>query len=309
MKRILICILLIVLAVSCSGLTDAGPAPAQSISHTRKVPLRLRSSGSRSLDLCAFRSDGSLYAHVRREGDSITAELAAGETMIWWLVADAPEELLETTASLAQLERAKVLLEDNTRESFVMTGYGAGVLTGNTEKVLNMRRLACKVSVGKLIPSFLGEEEYAGKRAVLERAFLLNAPSAVFLDGKPSADDMCNVGCLDSGLPRGLSDLVSCDLASNLEGTAACSLDLSLYCCPNPLGSTSLVLELSIEGETNYYPISLPPLQSNCEYHVPEVELLGDGSVSPDLPVDRKSVGFTIVVNPWENEYKNLILD
>ena len=45
------------------------------------------------------------------------------------------------------------------------------------------------------------------------------------------------------------------------------------------------------------------------EYRVSEVELLGWGSLSPDKPVDRKSITFEVVVTPWGNEDKSLTLD
>lgn len=277
--------------------------------NVRNAGLRLSSPGSSSLDLCAFRADGTLYTHVRQTGDSVSADLAAGEMMKWWLIANAPESLLENVATEAQLAESKVSLEDNARESLVMTGYNMGVLTGDSERTVNMERLLCKVSLGRVVPLFVEEEEFENVETVLERVFLLNAATSVYLDGTPSEGEMCNKGSPDSGLSDELSDLVCSSPSIRLDRAAGCSLDSSLYCCPNPSGTTMLVLELSIGGEANYYPIILPPLESNHEYRIEEAELLGWGSLSPDVPVDRKSVNFTIAVNPWEIVDKSLTLD
>lgn len=273
------------------------------------VPLRLSARGSNSLDLCAFREDGSLYTHVRNDGDSVSADLAIREPLKWWLVANVPKALLEDVASVAQLRESKVLLEDNSRESLIMCGSNMGVITGVSEESVHMERLLSKVSIGKLTPSFLEDEEFENMEVVLKRVFLLNAPSSVYLDGTPADEDMCNVGSLDPALSEGLSDLLVCTPTLRLDGAGSCDLDLSLFCCPNPAASTRLVLELSIGGETDYYPIALPAMECDREYRVSEVELLGWGSLSPDKPVDRKSITFEVVVTPWGNEDKSLTLD
>ena len=274
-----------------------------------RVPLRLSFRGSESLDLCAFREDGSLYAHARQSGDTVSARLAAGEPLSWWLVANAPKVLLEDVASLEQFRASKVLLENNSREALVMSGCGLGVIADGSENNIQMDRLLSKVSIGKLSPVFLGEEEFENVETRLERVFLLNAATTVFLDGTPCDGEICNNGGLDTGLPDSLSDLLVCTPALRLDGPDSHQLDLDLYCCPNPAGNTKLVLELSIAGETDYYPISLPQMECDREYRVEEVELLGWGSLSPDVPVDRRAIKFSILVNPWGNEAKSLTLD
>ncbi|MBP5567494.1 MAG: hypothetical protein J6X57_08440 [Bacteroidales bacterium] len=285
---------------SAAGWEDGG---------TGRVPLRLSSRGSESLDLCAFREDGSLYAHARQNGDTVSASLASGEPLTWWLIANAPEALLEDVVSLEQFRASKVSLEDNSRDSMVMTGYNRGILESDSEKTIQMDRVLSKVCIGKLTPVFLGDEEFANVETRLERVFLLNAATTVFLDGTPSDAEIRNSGRLDTNLSEALSDLLVCTPSLRLDGAGSIQLDKDLYCCPNPAGNTKLVLELTIAGETDYYPITLPRMECNREYRVEEVELLGWGSLSPDVPVDRRALSFSILVNPWGNEDKSLTLD
>lgn len=308
MRRILTSIPLMVVAVSCMNSFDAS-TDLYSAAGSRALPLRGSAPGSGTLDLCAFRTDGSLYTHVRQDGDSVVAELPEGEAFTWWLIANAPEVLLEDIASETQLIGTKVLLGHNTRESLVMAGSGRGIVTPDPAHTVRMQRLLCKVSLGYLLPVFLGDEEFENKEIVLNRVFLLNAPTSVYLDGTPISGEKCNVGLLDTGLPEDISDLVLCSPFLRLTEAERYSLNLSLYCCPDPFGNTKLVLELAIGGETDYYPVALPPMGCNTEYRIDGLELLSWGSLSPEIPVNRNALSFSVEVRPWEIEDKSLTLE
>ena len=49
-------------------------------------------------------------------------------------------------------------------------------------------------------------------------------------------------------------------------------------------------------------------MRCNYEYRADEVELLGWGSASPDVPVDRNALRWAVTVNPWGFEERNFVI-
>lgn len=276
------------------------------IRHPDRAPVAFTAPAASNLDLCAFGEDGMLDTYVRQEGESLTASLRKNTRLSYWLVANAREGFLDNIETEDQLRDTKLFLTENSREDFLLVGNGTGCFTGRTEKQLNMDRRVCKVSIGKLTPSFLTNTYLAASGVTLDKVWLINASGSVKLSGEALQDDMLNVGMMDTSLSDNLEDLLIASPELNLADASPVDLGLSFYCCPNPAGNTKLVLELTIAGQKNYYPITLPAMRCNYEYCADEVELLGWGSASPDVPVDRKSMRWAVTVNPWGFEEKNI---
>lgn len=279
-----------------------------SLHRADRAPVSFDAGAVSSLDLCVFRSDGSLDTYCRRSGSVLTSTLPMNEDLYYYLVANAPEGLLAGIRTEAQLLSSKAWLKDNARSAFILTASGHGCFRGPSEEHLGMERTVCKVSVGRITPTFLGKGMMGGVTATLDKVWLINAPGSIPLSLQPSGADMLNYGNYDSSIPAPLADLLSCSPVMTLDGPTSRELDLSFYCCPNPVAGTRLVLELSIGGEKNYYPVTLPPMKCNYEYRAEEVELLGWGSASPDIPVERDALRWAVNVNPWGNEEKNFIM-
>ena len=307
MKNIIKTILLftcILFFPDCTGEKPDATPPRVEVSFSA---LSLKSdSDINAVSLLVFRSDGSLDAFVHREGHSLTASLLKGETLRYYLLANAPESLMRSVADEQTLNSLSVGLPLNERHSLVMLGKGEGSFDAPRVEHVTLDRLVCKVSLGNLIASFAGAGYLQGARVVLDRVYLLNVTGGVTLDLSPSAEKIYNVGVRDTSLPAALADLLDHESGIPLDSPSAVSLDLQFYCCPNPSEDTRLVLELSIGGEKNYYPLTLPAMECNKEYRAETVELLSWGSASPDVPVDRKSVDFEVKVADWgvsDDEY------
>lgn len=295
MNRISYCTVFLLLVISCAKSTvsswEEGPRKMAGVSFS--------TTDCRTLDLCAFSLDGCLDVHVRQPGTELTAELNGSEPLYWYLIANAPEGLLDSVANISQLDNTELLLESTDPDHPVMVGKGMNLFQDGSEKTVIMNRVPCKVSIGFLSPLFLDTGTAEPAEAYLDRIFLINAPASIPLSLQPSADMLRNPGGLEPDLPDGLAVMLCRDLSLRLAGTETCSLDTSLYCFPNPLGNACLVLELSIEGRKNYYPIPIPSMKSNVEYHVEEIVLLGDGSPSPSIPVARTAIAYDVTVHPW----------
>ena len=304
MSRVSYSAIIIFLAVSCTDAAFTSQNPGQS----RMTMVRFFAPETGTLDLCAFREDGSLDAHTRQSGAELTAELICGEPLRWWLVANAPEGLLDNVATVDQMMDTELLLESMNPDRPLMVGTGRDLFRDDSEKTVKMNNVSCKVSVGSLSPVFLDTGTPEPAEAYLDNVFLINASASIPLSLRQSADMLRNQDCLEPDLPEGLAVLLCKAVSMHLQGTETRNLDLSLYCFPNPLGSTKLVLDLNIGGRKNYYPIPIPSMERNVEYHIDEIVLLGEGSPSPAIPVDRKAIACEVTVLPWNTVEKTCIM-
>ena len=93
-------------------------------------------AGCQTLDLCAFSPDGCLDAHVRQPGTELTAELNGSEPLYWYLIANAPEGLLDRVASIGQLDNTELLLESTDPDHLVMVGKGMDLFQDGSKKTV-----------------------------------------------------------------------------------------------------------------------------------------------------------------------------
>ena len=63
---------------------------------------------------------------------------------------------------------------------------------------------------------------------------------------------------------------------------------------------TYLVVEAILEGKLCYYPVKLPPMESNKCYNV-SLTVCRPGSSTPDVPVDTEEAVFKVDVQQWTN--------
>ena len=281
-----------------------------SVSGQGRVPVVFSAPMNNAwMDFFAFRRDGSLDIHTRQRGENLTARLTAGEALSYWLIENLPEGSLDRISEQSELLSSKLLLADYSEDAPLMIGCGSGVFSGQSARVIRTDRAVCKISLGNLTPSFLSRGLPAGSEASLDKVYLVNAPVSVPVTLEPSATDLCNVGGLDVLLPAVLQKQVLRTPALMLSDASTRNLGMDFFCCPNPAGNTGLVLELTICGIKNYYPLTLPPMQSNREYRIGNVELIGWGSASPDVPVERGRLCWDISVRPWGQEEKTFVMN
>ncbi len=281
-----------------------------------------------TLDALAFRSDGSPDAYARTDSPeligglpSVTLEVTKGEALSWHVIANAPAGALESIATESALNTKKSFLSENASDAFVMASDGTGTYLSESQNVaVAVSRLVSKVSLGAVTASFLSG---TGASMTLDAVYLINASGSVRYDLTPLASDWYSQLVRDASLPASVSGLLyrNCSVLALSASTQA--LDYVFYACPNPTDNgvnsvsmpswsarnTRLVLETTVDGIKNYYPVTLPAMESNTAYIIREVELRGYGSSHPDKPVSREKISFTITVNPWETETKDITME
>lgn len=283
-----------------------------------------------SLDLLAFRSESGLldcYAHAAGSGTTtVNARLTAGESLDWYLVANAPASAnLASFSTRSAFLAAKTLLQQTTSTSMVMHASGTSVFVSNPPGTpievdgIELTRYVSKVSVNSIAVEWLNDFDTAPS-CTLVRAILVNARGDCAWSGTPSAlaGDLW-YNCSEDTTPEGfVGSLLSWSGSVTLNATGV-NTNVHLFTMPNSsVGNekagnipwaprrTRMCLCLSIGGVQQWYPIDLPSMQGNSHYVVTDLTIKGPGTASPDMGVDRTSVTFTVSIAPWD---ENLIDD
>lgn len=322
MKGYKVLLLLLTALLSFSCVNDCGDDGGRvrvsfSVAATKASPV----AGVNTLDLFVFRGNGTLEAYGRETGSEIGASVVVGSPMRWHLVANAPAGAFSSVNDegtfLAMLSR----LQDNTPSTFVMADSGSRTFAAGDHVSAELSRLACKVTLESFTPQFLASA-YEGCDIRLTGLFLINVVGSCPYGMTPAAGDWLNRMGMDASLPAGVAGLLKKDLDIPLT-SARMDGPWSLYCMPNPVANgvhsgtistwsprnTRLVLEISIDGQRSWYPMTLPAMLCNHEYIINEARLLGEGSANPDIPVSRTGIIFSVSVNEWLSESKDVIFN
>lgn len=277
-----------------------------------------------SLDLLAFRSESGLldcYAHASGNGTTtVNARLTAGESLDWYLVANAPVSAnLASFSTRSAFLAAKTTLQQTTSSTMVMHASGTSLFsrttTGEPVEVngIELTRYACKVSLSSIAVEWLNAFDSAPS-CTLDRAILVNARGDCAWSGTPSAlaGDLW-YNCSEDDTPAGfLGSLLSWSGSLPLNA-AGVSTNVALYAMPNASSGdgkagdtpwsprrTRLCLRLTIGGIPQWYPVDLPSMQGNTHYVVTDLTIMGPGTASPDMGVDRTTVMFQVSVAAWD---------
>ncbi len=276
------------------------------------------------LDLLVFRSlDGIIDTYASSSGsvlDGIEADVTAGCRLNWYLVANAPEGALSGITREEDFLSGNTLLSHTTASTLVMYGSGSGVFSaGAPPTMVQLRRYACKVSIGTLKVSYL-EGMASTPQCVLETVALVNARGQIGWGGTPS-DSPAGIWYNCSRVDMLEGTPASCLISHpNLSlGTAAADIGTVLYTMPNPSQSadyassmpwtprrTRLVLGLRIDGALQWYPVDLPAMQCNTHYRVENLIITGPGAEQPDGAIDRSSISFNVELRPWGSNISNV---
>lgn len=280
----------------------------------------------RSLDVLVFRADdGSLDVHERLTGNGltgITAEVTAGVPMHWHVVANAPEDALDGFVSEERMLGSVTFFMDGTTSSLVMHAGGDVTVRaeGNQPVCAVLDRYTCKVTVESLSVKWI--DSFTTPPVVsLERIVLVNAVGSTPWSAVPAAGDVWyNKMGVDSSLGAFEKDMLVKEYGSRSIGSSA-PVDVAspLYCMPNPISNswnsvnapswsprnTRVAVELKVDGMSNWYPVDLPAMQCNRHYLLKGFTVSGPGSDSPDKPVSRDDVAFSVEILPWGENVLN----
>ena len=275
--------------------------------HTKAVD----EGATAGLDALVFTSDGALYSLSHSDGVTVSASVPKGREVSWHLLSGAPASLLADITDEDEFLSREIKLSDCS-EALVMHASDSDTFEDPTGVTANLGRCVSKVLLGSVYADFLATGDY-GSSATLERVWLVNVRGGVAVGGPSAGVLWYNRLDRDPGLPAGIAGFLCKDVGLDITDVSRQTLDIPLYCCPNPTEDdvtslvsnswsprrTRLVLEMTLDDGTNYYPVTLPVMACNTCYVVSEVHLLGPGSASPDIPVDRTAISLSVTLSPW----------
>lgn len=268
-----------------------------------------------SLDLLVFRAaDGKLDAAVRSEGTggSIQTSVSAGVRLRYYLLANAPAGTAGAYRDERDFLSGLTLLDHGSPDGLVMRGSGELTVTSGGGIVpVEMERYVSKVSLRSVAVDYAAAAEVTVSRVVL-----VNAVGSTPWSGIPTAGELWyNRSGVDGSLPDTVRDMLVTEYGLRAQAGTSVTLQGSLYAMPNPTANgvnssdepawsprnTRVALELLVDGVPNWYPVDLPAMRCNAHYVIERLTVCGPGSDSPDKPVSREDVRFTVTVQPWDD--------
>ncbi len=277
-----------------------------------------------SLDLLVFRSDdGGLDTYVRStEVNAVTGQVntvsgmvSSGVDLDWFVVANAPVGAFDSIVAEGQFLSSLSRLDHLT--AYALPMCGSGCLAAATAALptvhVDLRRYGCKVSISELV--FERSDVFGFASDVkIGRVGLVNVCGSTPYSMVPAAGDLWyNRQSFDPSLSGILADATCETVNMPLSAAGTVDLDRCFYCMPNPVDNgvdssmepswsprnTRLVVELVVDGVSEWYPVELPAMFCNRHYVLNRLTVTGPGAVGPDYPVVRDEVIFDLEILDW----------
>ena len=246
-----------------------------------------------SLQILVFRND-ELDAYGNAGNNlEITLSCTAGDRTVYALV-NGPDvsnvstktEYLATVHSLA----------DNALDAFIMTGIVSVTLPAADAVHIEVGRLVARIDLQDLARQFTAP----ALRALgfnVTRIYLDNVVGGNNLAMNLSCDTFGNEGSYAGDWPAFTCDTPGAEIANG----SSLGQEHVFYAYPNDnsVKATRLVVEAMQNGNTYFYHVVLPALESNHRYVIPKLTITRLGSDDPDTPVRITDQLFEIEVLPW----------
>lgn len=219
-----------------------------------------------------------------------------------------------------ELEKKGIDLSDNAPDRFVMFGsrsVNVQAANGSTQTIL-VDRLVCKAGVRKITVDF-SQPSLAQREFVLKAVYLTNCYREGMLGKDPAYPDLRQDASSWSNRMGFSSDrqtdalLADTDIDTPVTRNKPYGKAHCFYCLPNPVPEnqdsrsgiwtvrrTRLVLEALIDGETRYWPVTLPVMERNKTYIADEIIIRSPGSTNPEetAPASVEAV-FSASADDW----------
>lgn len=297
MKKCFFAIAAVVLCGCSKGMIQSSGEREESIELTFSVPVAgTKVSGTtiedavESLQIFVFGEDGQIQASGTSDQNSLTLTCTTGDKMIAAFV-NAPA--VSSVRNLDDIYALQSSFYENSLGRFVMSGIEEKSLNAAGEVKISVSRLVSKVCL-KSIANAFELLQHQQMDFSLQSVFITNAPVEASYLGTTAHDNWIGIG--DGEL---LYDTLEETLIPYGE-TAA--YDNYLYCYPNTYDSddnrTYLVVKAALGGGVYYYSAPLPKMESNKCYNV-SMTVTRPGSLSPDTPVKKEDIEFSVTVADW----------
>lgn len=250
----------------------------------------------------------NLDVYGSNTGSSLTVQCTQGKRDIY-VLANAPA-LDKITTKDALLATASNLSNSSVKacNSFEMIGSSSENLSlENSDITIPVRHLTSRVVVSSVKKQFKSAALEALEFKIVNM-YLVNVAGDCTYGGGTTPTLWYNKLADCGDIPEMTKDIVN----AVVSPSSPYSVTHTFYAYPNPTQDdsdsntwspryTRLVIETQLGGETFYYPISLPKIESNKSYNISEIKITRPGSKNPDQPVSYFDCSFTVTVEPWDD--------
>ena len=209
----------------------------------------------------------------------------------------------EGVVSADDLAGRMVSLADNAPGQLLMYGERTFIpVAGMSEVDLHVKRLVVKLKIQGISVDFSSCPEWTGKTLLLKHLYVTNAyMTSTFgedpLSVSPARSAWYNtLGWHGAANASATVDALLSDrnINASIDETHPYTTSHCFYFFPNPVEEdsfrtdiwsprhTRLVIEASIDGNTYYYPIDIPPVNRNCVCLASNVVIHGPGWSHPE---------------------------
>lgn len=235
-----------------------------------------------------------LEAYGRATTPTITLTLTTGTKQVY---AFANCDDFSAYTTIDALKAVMIDLADNRPTNLMMFGTKTVSVSDDSPIVVDVRRYVSRVVVKQINRNFQ-TSSIASQEFKISKIYLTNVAGTIDLAGTAAPTVWYNLGGNKNEVPALLQDSPNAVLLNNNSHQTT----YFYYCFPNngEDKTTRLVIEATIGGNVTYYPVDLPVLESNKSYEFNQINIMRPGSDSPDVPVTKNVISFSLNVIDWE---------
>ena len=260
-----------------------------------------------NVQIFVFNDDGSLDSyHSEGKSSAIRIRCTAGSKRVFAIV-NAPDlnGQTDSTALLSQTSR----LTDNRLDNFVMAGRVSATLPNDVSVNVKVNRIVSRVCINSISTAFTSDG-YSKLPFSIKSIYMINVAGDTDYGMSAAPKTWHNMA---GHKDKSLDALLHAEINEPIAAGSKLNAGQYFYVYPNPAteenaeGSsgtsllTKLVVEASLDGNTCYYTISLPGLQSNKTYTISSLTITRPGSDNPDEEITSGECPFSIEVEDWIN--------
>ena len=229
---------------------------------------------------------------------------SSGDRSIWAVVnAPAITDLTDEDALKSRVTE----LSANSSNAFVMAGSTTHALTDGGSVPVTVKRIVSRVAIQEIHTAF--QYSLASETLTIKSIYLINVAGNCTYEGTGTPTAWVNqLGHVDAGYDALLFDTVNTGVTNSTPYTT----EHVFYPYPNPTTAsafttpftarhTMLVVEVTFEGQTGYYPIELPVMERNKKYTIEKLTIKSRPGSVPYKPLENGAADIVITVNPWED--------
>ena len=271
-----------------------------------KVVSVLNEASIRNYQVFIFKEDGVVEDYVSQSSADITLDCTKGRKTIVVLV-NAPS--MGHVMDFASLTAERSLLSDNAADCFVMEGKtNVDIQSVNTVSIsIPVTRKVARIELSSLNVA-IDMPQYSSKTFTVSSVYLINVSAEM-----PYFEQAAPILWYNKTAYSSVDDntLIYDDMGDfEITSETPYTTKNVFYCYSNNVTTdsfsetwsprlTRLVVEAKLDGETYYYPVTVPNIKQNKRYEV-NLTITRPGAKSPDYEVDKLAADFKVSVADWD---------